>query len=127
MFTYNTFERSKIGLLTINNYEDEKIDYGDSITDKSHYNPNLNSFIANQGYINNNPLYHFPNGVDNELNMSLLTNKNLDITEKDALNKKITKQTKEKIDELLNTIDDLEGTSKEEIVDNNSDSASVSE
>lgn len=124
MLTYNTFDRNKIGLLTQNNYEEEIIDYGESITDKSHYNPNISTFIANQGYINNNPLYHFPDGVDNELNMSLLTNKNLDITEKEALSKKISKQTKEKIDELLNTIDDLEDTDKEEIVENNSDSTS---
>lgn len=127
MLTYNTFKRSKEGLLTQNNVEEKKVDYGISITDKSHYNPNASSFISNSGYTGMNPVYHFPDGNDNGLNMAAITNKNLDITEKEALYNKLKKKTGEEIDKLVESIEELEQSSNDEDDSNNDSKDSKAE
>lgn len=114
MISYNTFERNKNGFLTQNDVKESKIDYGDSITDKSKYNPNMSSFIANQGAINNNPLYHFNDGKDNGLNMSIITNNRLDITEKEAIYKKLQKSTNEEIEKLYERLEEEERSSDDD-------------
>lgn len=114
MLTYNTFKRNKDGKLTMDNIEVVKVNYGISITDKSHYNPNASTFLSNQGQLNATPIYHFPDGQDNGLNMAVLTNKFLDVTEKDVIYQKIKQKTEEEIDKLVLSIEDLEQSSKDE-------------
>lgn len=115
MLTYNTFKRNKEGKLTMEDIEVVKVNYGISITDKSHYNPNTTTFLSNQGQLNVNPIYHFPDGKDNGLNMAVLTNKFLDVTEKDVMYQKLKQKTGEEIDKLVLSIEDLEQSSKDEI------------
>lgn len=115
MITFNTFVRSKNGLLTINEVKEDKINYGESITDKSHYNPQASSFISNQGYTNTKLLYHFPTGEDNGLNMALITNKNLDITEKEAVYNHLKTQTDKNINELIEQLEEDEQSDNDDI------------
>lgn len=127
MISFNTFNRSKDGLLTQFEVKENKDNYGISITDKSHYNPNASSFISNNGYTGMNPIYHFPDGQDNGLNMAAITNKNLDITEKEALYNKLKKKTGEEIDKLVESIEELEQSSNNDIDDKKDSTESKSE
>lgn len=116
MITFNSFIRSKNGLLTQNEVKEDNIDYGESITDKSHYNPQASSFISNQGYTNVKPLYHFPNGEDNGLNMALITNKNLDVTEREAVYNHLKTQTGKEVEKLIKQLEEDEQSDNDDIV-----------
>lgn len=101
MISFSTFKRDKFGLLTQHEVDEPVVDYGVSVTDKSHYNPNAASFVANTGALNARPLYDFPDGVSNGLRMSLFHAKNLDVTEKEALFERLKTQTNERLRDLL--------------------------
>lgn len=115
MITFNTFVRSKNGLLTINEIKEDVIDYGESITDKSHYNPQASSFVSNQGFNNVRPLYHFPTGEDNGLNMALITNKNLDVTEKEAVYNHLKTQTGKEVVKLIEQLEEDEQSDNDDV------------
>lgn len=105
MLTYNTFVRSKDGKLTMNEVKEQPVDYGESITDKSHYNPNASSFVSNSGSINSTPLYDFNDGVDNGIKYSLFRDKSLDITEQEYIYNKLKLATSEQLKELADSIE----------------------
>lgn len=115
MITFNTFVRSKNGLLTQNEIQEDKIDYGESITDKSHYNPQASSFVSNGGFANVKPLYHFPTGENNNLNMALITNKYLDITEKEAVYNHLKTQTGKEIEKIIEKLEEDEQSDNDDV------------
>lgn len=100
MLTWSTFKRNKNGGLSRVEIFDSRIDYGESITDKSKYNPNISSFISNMGSIKNNPLYDFMDGQDTGIRMSLFHDNSLDITEKQAIFERFKAETVNRLDEL---------------------------
>lgn len=100
MLTWNTFKRNKNGGLSREEIHEKRIDYGESITDKSKYNPNISSFISNMGSIRNNPLYDFMDGKDSGVRMSLFHDKSLDITEKQAIFDRFKAETENRLEVL---------------------------
>lgn len=88
-------------------------DFGDSVTDKSKYKPNvpLYSQVTSDARLPSNLVYDFPDGKDTGLDLTPLRNKSLDVVEISALKRSLERDWSKIRDRVEKELDSDESVS----------------